>query len=192
MLILALDSSNQTQSLAVFDDVEQRFIIEVEQQSKSSQLISLLVESFQQANLKPQDIGLLACSVGPGSFTGIRSTITVVKTLAAELKLEIFTTNNFNLVRFENQLRDSNPVAIAAGKNDYFISLDTDYANIQTNFFSLENNGLKVYEIQEQNTSKLIIKLLKHLTIEGAASTLNYKELQPYYLREPSINVKAQ
>ena len=78
MLILALDSSSQTQSLAVFDDIKQRFIIETQRQSQSSQLISLLVESFQEANLKPQDLGLLACSVGPGSFTGIRSTITIV------------------------------------------------------------------------------------------------------------------
>ena len=187
MLILALDSSQQTQSLAVFDDIEQRFIIEAQQQNKSSQLISLLVESFQRAGLKAQNIGLLACSVGPGSFTGIRSNITIVKTLAAEFDLKICAMNNFDLVRFENQLRDSDPVIIAAGKNDYFISLDTDYANLETNFFSLETNGHKVYELREQNIAKLIIK-----TLNAQSPLLNYKDLQPYYLREPSINVKAQ
>jgi tRNA threonylcarbamoyl adenosine modification protein YeaZ len=186
MLILALDSSNQAQSLAVFDDIEQRFIIETQQQSKSSKLISLLVESFQEAGLKPEDIGLLACSVGPGSFTGIRSTITIVKTLAAELDLKIYAVNNFRLTRFENQLSDSDPVIIAAGKNDYFISLDTDYTNLKTNFFSLETNGHKVYELRENNIASLIIK-----TFNAQEPLINYKDLQPYYLREPSINVKA-
>lgn len=186
MLILALDSSHQTQSLAVFDDIKQEFIIETQQQSKSSQLISLLVESFQRVNLKPQDIGLLACSVGPGSFTGIRSTITIVKTLAAELNLQVYAVNNFQLIRSVNQLKDSDPVALAAGKNDYFISLDTDYTNLETNFFSLENNGHKVYELQEQNIASLIIK-----TLNARCSLISYKDLQPYYLREPSINIKA-
>ncbi len=188
MLILAIDSSNQAQSLAVFDDIEQRFIIEAQQQSKSSQLIALLVDSFQQANLKPQDIGLLACSMGPGSFTGIRSTITLIKTLAAELNLQVYAVNNFQLARFENQLKDSDPVTIAAGKNDYFISLDTDYSNLQTNYFSLESNGHKVYELQEPNIAKLIIQ---KFNTEGSAP-INYKDLQAYYLREPSINIQAK
>lgn len=186
MLILALDSSHQTQSLAVFDNNEQRFIIETQQQSKSSQLISLLVEAFQKANLKPQDIGLLACSVGPGSFTGIRSTITIIKTLAAELELKIHAVNNFELVRFENQLSDNDPVVIAAGKNDYFISLDSNYSNLETNYFSLESNGHKIYELQESNIASLIIK-----TLNTQSALFNYKELQPYYLREPSINIKT-
>ncbi len=187
MLILALDSSHQTQSLAVFDDIKQEFVIEAQQQSKSSQLISLLVESFQGVNLKPQDIGLLACSVGPGSFTGIRSTITIVKTLAAELDLQIYAVNNFQLARSINQLRDSDPVAIAAGKNDYFISLDSNYTNLETNFFSLENNGHKVYELPEQNIASLIIK-----TLNTQYPLISYKDLQPYYLREPSINIQAK
>ncbi len=188
MLILAIDSSNQAQSLAVFDDIEQRFIIEAQQQSKSSQLISLLVESFQKAGLRPQNIGLVACSVGPGSFTGIRSSITLIKTLAAELDLKIYAVNNFDLIRFENQLSDSDPLAIAAGKNDYFISLDTDYNNLATNYFSLESYGHKVYELQEPNIAKLIIK---KFNTEGKA-LINYKNLQAYYLREPSINIQAK
>jgi tRNA threonylcarbamoyl adenosine modification protein YeaZ len=186
MLILALDSSSQSQSLAVFDDIKQSFIIDTRRQSQSSQLISLLAESFQKADLKPQDLGLLACSVGPGSFTGIRSTITIIKTLAAELNLEIYTVNNFQLVRFENQLNESDPIAIAAGKNDYFISLNADYANLETNFFSLESNGHKVYELRERNISKLIIE-----TFNATQSLINYKVLEPYYLREPSINIKV-
>lgn len=186
MLILAIDSSHQNQSLAVFDEVKQQCILEVKQASLSSQLISLLVESFQQANLKPQDIGLLACSVGPGSFTGIRSTVTVVKTLAAELNIPIYAVNNFQLIRFENHLQENAPIAIAAGKNDYFISLDTNYSNLETNYFSLNHNGHQVYELQEQNIAKLIIE-----TFDATRSLINYKDLEPYYLREPSINIKA-
>lgn len=191
MLILAIDSSHQNQSLAVFDDIQQRFILETKHEQQSSQLISLLVESFHEAKLKPQDIGLMACSTGPGSFTGIRSTITVAKTLAAELNIPIYTTNHFELVRFENQLLDSDPVAIPAGKNDYFISLNTNYSDLEANYFSLEHNEHKVYELQAVNVSSLIINMMNKSTTRSQQSTINYKELQPYYLREPSINLKA-
>ncbi len=185
MLILAIDSSQQTQSLAVFDDTKQSFIVENTQVNKSSQLMPALVSGFEQAKIKPQDIGLLACSVGPGSFTGIRTAITIIKTLAAELNLQIFAVNNFQLLRFANQLSNNNALAMPAGKNDYFISLDTNYSDTQTNFFSAELLEHKVYRLEDFQSAKLIIEM--YLKTEQK-TTINYKDLQPYYLREPSIN----
>ena len=56
----------------------------------SSKLIVLIDENFKKNNLKPTDINKIFVVNGPGSFTGIRCGVTVAKTLAFLLNIEIF------------------------------------------------------------------------------------------------------
>lgn len=158
------------------------------EENKSSQLMPALVNLFEQAAIKPQELGLLACSIGPGSFTGLRTALTIVKTMAAELDLEIFAINNFELLRLQHGIAADQPIVMNAGKNDYFVSLDSDYANPETNFFSLEIQEHKLLDFGEVNSAELIIDCMQK---QPSYKLLKYQELEPYYLREPSVNLAS-
>ena len=186
MKIFSIDSSNPNLSISLYQADQSCFLASEDSKAKSSSLMPMVQHLFDSVNLKPQDIDLLVCNIGPGSFTGIRTAVTLVKTIAAELDLQIFVTNNFELIRFENELASDAPIAIQAGKNDYFISLDSDWNNIKTNFYATELGSVELYKFQEKNISKLSIE--KYLLAEQVL--FGYKELEPYYLREPSIGVK--
>ena len=55
------------------------------QVSQSNSLLSDINSSLEEAGLALQDVDLLACASGPGSFTGLRIGIATLKALAATL-----------------------------------------------------------------------------------------------------------
>lgn len=187
MIILALDSSHQTQSLCIFDSRRSQILASHEGNNKSSQLIPVLAKLLEKSTLKIQNIDLILINLGPGSFTGIRSSLTITKTLGAELNPKIIGINNFELIRFEKKISSKQKFCINAGKNDYFISLNDNYEDLKMNFFSLENLGLETVEFNQNNSARLMIDYF--LSLENP-KFINYQALKPYYLREPSINKK--
>ncbi|MBT6843257.1 MAG: tRNA (adenosine(37)-N6)-threonylcarbamoyltransferase complex dimerization subunit type 1 TsaB [Candidatus Melainabacteria bacterium] len=247
MLVLALDSSCKQQSITLFDTEIDKTLSSFQAEQKSSQLMPALVQAFEGAGIKPQELELIACSVGPGSFTGIRTALTIVKTMAAQLNLPIITLNNFDLLRHKFKLGPKDPVLMHAGKNDYFLSLDDDYDNPETNFFSFETLGYDLLDLTEVKSlseklpdARLATQVVSELTepemfrdaeqvnsskLDGSPvstssfecnaadgtfrtgsntadliidymqahpelQSMKYTELQPYYLREPSVNQK--
>lgn len=185
MIILAIDSSRQTQSICLFDSRQSKTLAIYEKTNKSSQLISILADLLKECQMKIQDINLILVNIGPGSFTGIRSALTIIKTLAAELNLEIFAANNFELIRFEKNLAIDQALCISAGKNDYFISINNDYNNLEKNFFSLGRCDHQLLGFNQSNGAKLLVEYF--LSLKNP-NLINYLKLEPYYLREPSIN----
>ena len=189
MKILALDSSQNLQSFAVYDTELEKFILGEAFPGKSSEIIKKLKNSFLDNKLKLKDIDLLAVNLGPGSFTGIRNALCIIKTLALELRLKVFTINSFELLRLEKGLSDNTPIAIPAFKNNFSISLDSNYNSLKTNFFSTIATETALYEFAAENLSELIIKLLLHKNILSDG-TVDPNILKPYYLREPSVGKK--
>ena len=83
MKILAIDTSSKVCSVSILED--NNVIIEKhndDEKTHSQKLIPLIDESFKESNLTLDEIDLLACSQGPGSFTGIRIGISTVKAFA--------------------------------------------------------------------------------------------------------------
>ena len=83
MKILAIDTSSKICSISILED--KNVIIEKhndDEKTHSQKLMPLIDEIFKESNLTLDDIDLLACSQGPGSFTGIRIGISTVKAFA--------------------------------------------------------------------------------------------------------------
>jgi len=189
MRILALDSSQNLQSFAVYNDEEQVFIFSETFSGQSSEIVERLRNNFSKSELSLKDINLLAVNLGPGSFTGIRNILCIVKTLAIELKLPVFTSNTFELLRFEQKISPNEAIAIPAFKNNFFISLNSNYDSKESNFFSLSETEIPLYRFSSSNLSELLIKFL--LSDNSLKILINDPEkLVPYYLRDPSIGKK--
>lgn len=83
MKILAIDTSSNICSVSILED--KNVIIEKhndDEKTHSQKLMPLIDELFKESGLTLNDIDLLACSQGPGSFTGIRIGISTVKAFA--------------------------------------------------------------------------------------------------------------
>jgi tRNA threonylcarbamoyladenosine biosynthesis protein TsaB len=81
--ILAIDTSSKICSVSILED--NKVIIEKhndDEKTHSQKLMPLIDELLKEANLTLDNIDLLACSQGPGSFTGIRIGISTVKAFA--------------------------------------------------------------------------------------------------------------
>ena len=82
MITLALDSTAKCASAAIYDGEKILASFNVDNGLTQSELLLPMVESLcKTLNLDFSDINLFACSVGPGSFTGVRIGVSVIKGL---------------------------------------------------------------------------------------------------------------
>jgi len=83
MITIALDTTCMTGGVAVLDGEKlvAEYMLSVKR-THSERLMSSLSTVMKDAALEPSDIGLIACAVGPGSFTGIRIGVSSAKAIA--------------------------------------------------------------------------------------------------------------
>lgn len=90
MLILGISTSSNIASVAISKDTECIKELNINNNKTHSEtLIPLINELLNETNIKLQDIDLIACDNGPGSFTGIRIGISTVKAIAESLNVPV-------------------------------------------------------------------------------------------------------
>ncbi|MCM8763697.1 MAG: tRNA (adenosine(37)-N6)-threonylcarbamoyltransferase complex dimerization subunit type 1 TsaB, partial [Candidatus Omnitrophica bacterium] len=83
MKILSLDSSTKILTMAINESRDVVFEIEREAEFSCNKLLfSLLKEIFEETRISLKDIELFAVGIGPGSFTGVRVALSVMKTFS--------------------------------------------------------------------------------------------------------------
>lgn len=88
MKILALDTSSKNASVCILED--ETILIELnneDEKTHSQKLMPMIDTAFQRTGLCLSDIDLLACGVGPGSFTGTRIAIATAKAFVDSMHL---------------------------------------------------------------------------------------------------------
>lgn len=166
-----------------------KLVFEFEKEAvKSQNLIIDLKEEFLNHELKPADLEFVLVNIGPGSFTGIRTALTIVNTLKASLKIKVVPINNFQILRFLNPQASKIAFrASAKNPNEFFISLDENYNDTNTNYFSTEIcSDIELLELPSAlERTKTMIDFLEDKDIDLLAQD----DIQPYYLREPSLRL---
>ena len=90
MRILAIDTSNQTLTIAVNE--EQRLLGEYTitvKRNHSLTLMPAIERLMQEVGLTPKELDRIVVAQGPGSYTGLRIGVTTAKTLAYTLNKEL-------------------------------------------------------------------------------------------------------
>lgn len=90
MRILAIDTSNQTLTIALCDNQEivGEYTLAIKK-NHSLTLMPAVTDLMAASNWEPQHIDRLVVAQGPGSYTGLRIGVTTAKTLAYTLKKEL-------------------------------------------------------------------------------------------------------
>ena len=80
MKTLAIDTSSKRCSVCILEDTN--ILIDLyddDEKTHSVKLMPMVAKALEDCNLVLDDINLLSCSVGPGSFTGVRIGVATVK-----------------------------------------------------------------------------------------------------------------
>lgn len=91
MKILGIDTSSKRCTVCILED--NNVIVELhsdDEKTHSQTLMPLIDEMFKKTDLSLKDIDMLACCVGPGSFTGVRIGISTAKAFADVYNFKTF------------------------------------------------------------------------------------------------------
>ncbi len=130
---LLLDTTREHLMFALYDGKEQIFSFEETGDSHkyhSSILIPKIQDALLQHNLTPQNLGGLAVNWGPGSFTGIRTGLTVARLMGQFLPLKTYGFDTFSLIAGSNAFLNQ-PITIflnAFRQQHYYAVLKVDEA----------------------------------------------------------------
>ena len=97
--ILCVDTSSFICSVSVFENLSliSSNSTEVEK-SHSKFIIQLIDQSLKDANIKINEIGAFAVSMGPGSYTGLRIGVSTIKGLCYSLEKPLISINTLEIL----------------------------------------------------------------------------------------------
>ena len=98
MKVLIIDTSKKEALVALLIDNEEYIIKMPETMKHSESLINYIEKAVTDKNIELGDLDAFASIVGPGSFTGIRVGMAVVKAMSFALNKNIIASNMFEVV----------------------------------------------------------------------------------------------
>lgn len=91
---------------------------EINSNDLASKIFFMIDEVFQKANIKAKDLNKIFVISGPGSFTGIRIGVTVAKTMAWALNIELIPLSSLELLATTDTDRN-NVISIIDARRGY-------------------------------------------------------------------------
>ncbi len=100
-IVLAIDTAMNGCSVCVYDAGAGKTLskkTEIMNRGQAERLIPMIEETLEQAQIKYEDLGLIAVTKGPGAFTGMRIGIATAKALALSLDIPAIGVSTFDAV----------------------------------------------------------------------------------------------
>lgn len=176
----------------------------------SAQLTLAIVEVLSKFGLTLNDIDALGVNIGPGSFTGIRASLTIAKVISSQLNIPLVGVNSFEILSSLGNKNEKIAIILDARKNNAFVSLfENDKcilapkmvkcedvigliqnANVITDdkMSNILDNALN-YELHNFDLGEKLLKITyKKLLNETENNKFLYGNVVPLYLQEPFIS----
>jgi tRNA threonylcarbamoyladenosine biosynthesis protein TsaB len=129
MKILAIDTSSKICSVAILEDDEIIDELNLDDgKTHSENLMPLVDEILRKNNINIKQIEMIACSVGPGSFTGIRIGVATIKPIAEVLNIKIASVTSLETLAKNVENEETIVSLIDARNNQVYCGIfDKDY-----------------------------------------------------------------
>ncbi|MEK6714867.1 MAG: tRNA (adenosine(37)-N6)-threonylcarbamoyltransferase complex dimerization subunit type 1 TsaB [Candidatus Omnitrophota bacterium] len=129
MLILGIDTSTKMLSLALSD--RDRIIFNYKKDigiKHSVLLLSILDNLLKEYKIRKEDIDLFAVGLGPGSFTGLRISLSMVKGLILVLKKKVLGIPTLDIIA-RNVIKEGNISVISDARRENIYAASYEYKN---------------------------------------------------------------
>lgn len=104
MYQLLLDSSNKYLSVGLSKDGQVFDSIFYEAWQRQSEMMVVEIENILKRNhIENIDLDAIIVGIGPGSYTGVRIAITIAKTIAYALKIDVYKVSSLSLLRKDDE-----------------------------------------------------------------------------------------
>lgn len=174
MKILAVDTSSKNCSVAIVEvDENNNFNVLAfensdDEKTHSQKLMPIIDNVFKSTNLSLKDMDLLACCVGPGSFTGIRIGIATMKAFADVTNIKTVSVTSLESLSYNIENSEIIiPIIDCKNGNVYSAMFDSSYKQIGENIADNIENSINIYKTYIKNNK---------VTFVGDGSVL-YKDL---------------
>ena len=147
MKLLGVETSSYVFSVAVSekDRILSSFTVE-DARRPDAVLTDLIQKTLSAARIDLQDIDGLTVSAGPGSFTGLRVGVTVVKTIAWALKKPALPISSLEVIA-QNFCRSRNPISLFG---------DARKGKVYTALFSSETSSDNISTMKRLTEDRLL------------------------------------
>lgn len=172
MKILAIDTSSKNATVAITED--EKKLIELnnaDEKTHSQKLMPMIDEAFKKTNLSLDDINLIACCLGPGSFTGVRIGIATAKAFSDSKNIPTVGINSLEELAY-NLNTTGNICAL----------IDAGHDNVYAGFFQIEKDG--------NNRLQIIKEDLTFLTLKDENNKISEKKLLEFLAKNIQENTE--
>ena len=144
MKILAIDTSREICSIAVMEDGKILKLVASKSEKEHSQtLMPKIKQTLESIKLKIDDINLLSCSRGPGSFTGIRVGMATIKAFADA--------KNIPIAGVDSLKAQAYGVLVKKGRKECKIlsMIDAKNENVYFAVYKVHNGNLSLFKMDK-------------------------------------------
>lgn len=178
MKVLAIDTSSKRCSICISEDTTIiTYMFNDDEKTHSVKLMPMLEKAFKETNLSLDDISLLVCCTGPGSFTGVRIGIATVKAFSDVKNTPVVGISSLESLAYN--------VKGLAQNNSLVCSLiDAKNENVYCGLYSFNNTICNQLLITFDNINEIIQKLKNisadydNIIFVGDASNIYINEIK--------------
>lgn len=202
MLILSLDTSCATLSIAVLDDDKVLACqTQTMERGHGEALIPMIDTVLKQAHIDISQINGVATAIGPGSFTGVRVGLSTARGIGLALNIPVYGVTNLEAVSYE--INQPIMAVLDTKRGDYFTQ-DFDANGQPTNAPHIQNveqlKALLPFTAIGDGAHKLAQEINCDVVSQSVPSAISIGKIalkrlnhplpaEPLYLREADVTI---
>ncbi len=189
-IVLVLDSSTPTLFLGLIKDKQiLGHHLELLERRHAELMLPRILEFLKRFDYKIEDVTDVVVGHGPGSFTGVRLALTLIKTLALMQPLKVFPISTLHLFAHDSKVIIS---LDARGERQYVAAYQG--LKVLATPQILSNQAIPSWKLQFPNTTSLTVEealkkpeaILQHILtlLDGLLPLVDIQTLNPFYLKD--------
>lgn len=165
-MILFIDTHDELITIALKNKDRIYCKTKMSEYSHSIFTMPMIEEIFSENNLDVKDLKKIIVVNGPGSFTGIRIGLSIAKTMAYALKLDINTISSLKAYLISNDTTEDKMAVIEDNKGYYICAFDKNNNEILEEQY-VEENNYNYKEVEHKLNVERIIDYCSNLKSEN-------------------------
>ena len=165
-MILFIDTHDELITIALKKDDDIYIKEKMSESSHSIFTMPMIEEIFKESNSNVKDLKKIIVVNGPGSFTGIRIGLSIAKTMAYALKIDINTISSLTAYLVSNDEGKKRKAVIKDNKGYYISAFDENNNRIVSEYYSSVDD-LEYPCVEKKLSVKKIIDYCDNLKSEN-------------------------